>query len=484
MLKDLNNIPNSSGVYKFFDKKNNILYIGKALNLKSRISSYFKNNHIDRPHIQSMIKLIKRFEIIETENDIESLILESNLIKKYKPKFNIDLKDDKSFSWIYISSNEDFPRVSIVHSLNKKNYEKGKIFGPYPKASSAKRIWTYIRKVYPFRTCNSMKGPCLYSHIDLCPAPCINNISVDEYRKNINNIIRFLEGKDKSITKNLKSQMKEYADLNNFEEALVLRDKINDLEYLSNVVDIDNLYSEKDYLFSRVQKIQESIRLIEKVLNLKNINRIECYDISNIQGKFAYGSMSVSKKLNLDNSLYRIFKIKNVFSKPNDIEMLKEVLYRRLKHLNSPLKDSSLSERPDLVLLDGGSAHLSSLFNLIPRDIGVLAISKGKGKKDEFWILNQEKKKVEKILIPNNYLFTQLRDEAHRFGVKYYRKNIMKYQKKSELDYIEGVGFKRKKSLIKSFGDLEGIKKASLEELNIVLNNESVSKKVFNYFNK
>ncbi len=468
MDKLLEGIPTNTGVYKFYDKAGNILYVGKALNLKARVSSYFKDDHQDRPQIIKMIPLIYDIKTITTENEIESVVLESALIKKHKPKFNVEQKDDKSFAWIHISTYDEFPKLKIVRSIRKKYFEKGRLFGPYPKGRAVKRIFDYIRKLYPFCTCSKPKKPCLYYHLDLCPAPYHGKISKEEYRENISNIIKFLSGKRKKILKNLKFQMEEYAKEKNFENAAVLRDKIEDLEYLSQKITISPFETEQDYLRNRYEKIKKSLKTLSKQIDVENLRRIECFDISNIQGKFAYGSMSVAVNGRLLKEEYRIFKIRD-FDKPNDTGMIYEVISRRLKKGNYP----------DLILVDGGAGQLSAVESLVPKEIKLMGISKGKrGKEqsDKFWFLDEGKIRLIKVSYP--YLLVELRDEAHRFGIKYYRKSIGKHMKSSVLDTVDGIGAKRRRLLLTKFGSVENIKKASFEELNEVLKNKNLVKKI------
>lgn len=468
----IENLPTATGIYKFLDNTNKILYIGKALNLKSRVSSYFRDSHFDRPHIIKMIPQINKIETIATENEVESLILESALIKKYRPKFNVELKDDKSFSWIYISTKDKFPTVKIVRSIKKEDYKKGKLFGPYPKGKPIKRIFDYIRKLYPFCTCKNPKDLCLYYHLDLCPGPYHGKISQKDYKANIDNIIKFLNGKSKNLITDLKREMVLYANRKDFEKAAKLRDKIDDLQYLSQKISISPFESDEDYLNSRYQKIRNSLISLSKKLNLESLNRIECFDVSNIQGKFAYGAMSVAVNGKLIPEEYRIFKIRG-FKDSNDPGMIEEIVSRRLKH----------QKKVDLILIDGGVSQLSLLKKNIPQNIKIIGISKGKrlknaGKKqkDEFWLIENDT--IKRIKIPFPYLLIELRDEAHRFGIKYHRRSMSKYLKTSILDDIEGIGTKRRKNLFKTFKDISGIKKASFEELNKVVKNKKVVKRI------
>jgi len=464
--KQLEDLPINTGIYKFLDRKNKILYIGRALNLKTRISSYFRSNHYDRPQIIRMIPLVKKIETIETENEIESMILESALIKKYKPKFNIELKDDKSFAWLHISTYDEYPKVKIVRSVKKKEFEKGKLFGPYPKGKAVRRVFDYIRKLYPFCTCKNPKKPCLYYHLDLCPAPYHGKISKKDYQENINNVIKLLSGRKRKLITKLKREMEDYAKGQKFEKAANLRDKINDLEYLSQKISISPFESEKEYLNSRYEKIRNSLITLSKQLQVKNLKRIECFDVSNIKGKFAYGAMSVAINGKLQPDEYRIFKIKN-FVNSNDPGMLCEVISRRLKQ----------NKKPQLILLDGGISQLSAVKDLVPKDIKLMGISKTKkNMKDNFWVL--ESNKIKRLGVKYPFLLVELRNEAHRFGIKYHRKSIRKHMKSSVLDEIEGIGSKRRKILLNYFGSIEGIKKASLEDLEVVLKNKKVAKKI------
>ncbi|MCA9375029.1 GIY-YIG nuclease family protein, partial [Candidatus Dojkabacteria bacterium] len=190
-------IPRRTGVYKFYDQNGELLYIGKALNLNSRVTSYFRQDHTDRPHIIPMIPKIYNIEYIETENEVEALVLESALVHKQQPKYNVMLKDDKSYAWIYISTHEKVPRIEIVRSIDPKSFKNGRLFGPYPSGRAVLQVFRYIRKLYPFCTCKNPKEPCLYYHMGLCPGPHFDYISHEEYMKNIGEIIKFLQGKKK-----------------------------------------------------------------------------------------------------------------------------------------------------------------------------------------------------------------------------------------------------------------------------------------------
>lgn len=482
----LENLPTRTGVYKFLDKNGVIMYVGKALNLRSRVSSYFRDTHADRPHIIPMIPLIEDIDYVITDNEVESLILESALVKKYNPKFNVELKDDKSFAWIYITTRDEFPTVKIVRSIKKEEYFKGRLFGPYPDGRPVKRIFDYLRKMYPFCTCNEPRDLCLYYHLGLCPGPYHGKISKEDYRENIDNIIKFLQGKKRNIIIELKRKMEEYSKDQDYEKAANFRDKIADLEYLAQKIEISPFESETEYLKSKQEKNIEFLKNLSAMLRINRIRRMECYDISNIQGKFSYGSMTVAIDGRVSTDDYRIFKI-NELTEPNDPAMLAHVLKRRFRHLGRE-DDKSLSQKPDLILIDGGKSQLGVVKDNIPDGIAILGISKGKrlkraGKKqkDEFWYLTNGE--AVQIKLKDPFILINLRDEAHRFGIKHHRKNRALYSQKSLLDKIDGVGDKRRRDLIKTFHTIENIKNASVEDLNKVVKSMSVAeniKKVLN----
>jgi excinuclease ABC subunit C len=482
LQKQLSLLPKAPGIYKFFNKEKEVLYIGKALSLKSRVNSYFSNKHNDRPRIISMIPLIHTLETIQTDNEIEALVLESSLIKKYQPKYNLDLKDDKSYAWIYIDTKSKFPTVKIVRTIKKKEFNKGKLFGPYPNATATKRIFRYIRKMYPFCTNKKPKENelCFYYHLKLCPGPHQGRISEENYRENINNIIKFLQGRKKSHMKDLEKQMKEYAKNQNFEQAAELRDKINDLTYLGSKIKFSYFKTEDDYVQSREERLKQDLKKFAKDLNIAFPHRIECYDISNIQGKLAYGSMVVAIDGVPDNSQYRIFKIKEK-DMADDPGMLSEVLRRRLKHIGKG-KDS-LNQRPDLILLDGAKSQMSVVMKDVPKEYLLMGISKGKRLKrkgqqkiDEFWI--RKWGAITQIKPQNTVVLSNIRDESHRFAIYHHRKLRKFVQKKSILDDIQGIGTKRRRELIKTFGSVKEIAKQSEEELYKVIKNEKVVKRL------
>ncbi|HOF79017.1 MAG TPA: excinuclease ABC subunit UvrC [Candidatus Dojkabacteria bacterium] len=472
MVKEILNKP---GVYKFLDKNKKVLYVGKAVNLKQRVSSYFNGNLNDRPWVAKMIPLVRDIETVVTENELEALVLESALIKKYKPKYNSDLKDDKSYSWIHISTNEEFPKLKVVRNKDIKNIKSGRLFGPYPSGSSVKRVFTYLRKIYPFCTCKKAKKECLYFHLGLCPGPYQGHISREDYRKNIDGIIKFLTGKKSSFVKKLEGEMKTYSQNKQYEKAAELRDKIADLKYLGSSLTGDFFEDEKSYELRKDSLYKKVFSELRKELKLTKLERIECYDISNIQGQEAYGSMVVNENGEIKNNEYRIFKIKES-NTPNDPMMLKEVLTRRFKN-------EKMSKHPDVVLIDGGKGQLSVVASAVPNGVLLLGISKGKRlkrkgfkPKDEFWMHREGE--TDRVYIRNEKLLINLRDEAHRFSITYHKKARIKKGLRSQLLKIEGIGESRAKKLLMKFKSMENIKNAKLEEIDSVIKNKKVSEEV------
>ena len=483
----LETLPTSTGVYKFLDKDGKILYIGKAINLKSRVSSYFRDSHFDRPHIRQMIPLIDDIQIQETNNEIEALVLESALVRDIQPPFNSDLKDDKSYAWIYVSTKDEFPTVKIVRSLKKGEYKGGRMFGPYPSGYTIQRVYRYLRRIYPFCTCkNKDCKSSLDFHIGLCPGPYAGAISKEDYRKNIDNIIKFLSGKQSDHIKRLEKEMKIYSDKQDYEKAAQLRDRIHDLKYIGENIDFTYYDDASSYTSRREKARKKSFESLELELGLNNLHRIECYDISNIQGKNAYGSMVVAVDGELKRSDYRIFKIKGLDT-PNDPAMLKEVFERRFKRVSEDI-DNSLSSKPDIVLIDGAITQMSTVKDTIPNDILIMGISKGKHikraggmKRDEFWIIKDGE--VLRADIQSPEIIIDLRNEAHRFAISHYRRKSIKESKKSLLDSIPGIGEKRKKLLKKRFNSIDDIKKASLEEISSIIKSRPVAERIKNSLN-
>jgi excinuclease ABC subunit C len=412
--ENIKEISNNPGVYVFKNKSGKILYIGKATNLKSRVSSYFSGGAENRP-VQYAIEQIEKIETIETDSVLEALILESNLIKKHQPKYNVDLKDDKSFSYAVVTK-ETYPRVEIKREsdlekvksskLKVKSYSskfKGRlysnIYGPYVSKKQLEIALKIIRKIFPYHSNKQQteKG-CLDFQIGLCSGPYAGAISKTDYLKNIRNIKMILEGKKKNLVKRLETEMRDLSKKNEFEKAGEIRNKIFALQHIRDIA-----------LINKEEKIPNTKYQIRNT-------RIEAYDISNISGQYAVGSMVVFKNNEPDKSQYRKFKIKTVQGS-DDVGMMREVLLRRFNN-DWP--------KPDLILLDGGQGHLnmaSSLLKSYKLDIPIVAVAKGPDRKKlELRITNHELREEIKKVINNKNLLKQIMDEAHRFAIGYHKK--------------------------------------------------------------
>ena len=396
--------PKTFGVYYFVDQNGIVLYVGKAKRLENRVKSYFLKSLNRGPVIEQMVLLAKEIKYTRTESEIEAVFLEAELIKKLRPKYNVSLKDDKSFNLIYISK-EKYPCVSLLRSKEKqvKKSLEGHFFGPYPASLALKKSIQILRKIFMFRDCSNTKyqtcqrrnRPCLYNDIKLCTAPCVNRISEKEYKNNIKYFKYFLRGKKKQIIKNLIKDMKLSSKNNDFEKAATNRDKISVLNHLHEV----------------------AVGLRDDTFNSPKVlfKRIECFDISNISGLYAVGAMSVITNGKIDTNEYRKFKIKTV-SLANDLAMIAEILKRRFKNNWS---------KPDLIIIDGGVNHLNiarKILNDIKLDIPIISIAKGvKRNKDEFYYSDTNLAKYIKNTPEMQKYLILARNEAHRFAVSYYR---------------------------------------------------------------
>lgn len=512
LSNQLDLLPNRTGIYKFFDQEGTLLYIGKALNLRSRVNSYFRDTHADRPHIISMIPRIFKIEYIEADSEVEALVLESALIKQNQPPYNVDQRDDKSYAYIYVSTQDRFPTVKVVRTVKNEQYKKGKLFGPYPSGRAVKQVFRYIRKMYPFCTCIKPKEPCLYFHMGQCPGPYFGYVTEKEYRNNIGEILKFLDGRKKRHLSQIEREMKMYAMNQQFEQAAILRDQISDLKHLGNRISASYGVSEEQYVERRSNLIKTELKQIAEQLGVKSLKRIECYDISNIQGTNAYGSMVVAIDGQPETSQYRAFKIREKDT-PDDYEMHRETMRRRIAHINNDPNDTSLNSKPDLILIDGGKGQLNAIKDIVPDNILVMGISKGRSRKkkglrmmDQFWVFregiyidksqkldptgnladtsegNQSLRPVldtESLIVEmrfkNSRILSNLRDESHRFALKHHRKARGFYKKRSILDSVKGIGPKKKKELIKTFGSTLEMKKASVDQLDQIIKNRKVS---------
>lgn len=397
-------ISTSPGVYQFISGRGAVLYIGKAKNLRNRVKSYYAKNHGRGPRIDLMISAAANLKVIETESEIEALLFEAELIKKIKPRFNVSLKDDKSFLIIDFSQ-DAYPRLDLVR-IKEKEYAGKSMrysYGPYPSGDLLKRSLKYLRKLFPFRDCSDNKyrtyqkrgRTCLYGDLNLCLGPCANPVNESEYQKQIVYLKQFLKGKKLRIIKSLEKEMTTASKKQEFERAASIRNKLYALEHLREIA-----IGIKDDTFNGAKLL---------------FQRIECYDISNILGQYAVGSMAVVERGEKNKSEYRKFKIKYVRG-ANDVAMIREILFRRFRN------DWAA---PDLIVIDGGQPQLNTAVETLKRvkmDIPIVSIAKGaKRDKNEFHFSNSDAAKYIKATPEAQRAIIISRDEAHRFAIEYYR---------------------------------------------------------------
>ena len=383
-------LPKSPGVYFFLQGKN-IFYIGKAANIQKRVKNHFQSKNLKS---NIFLKKVKKIGFIKTGSEIEALLLEAELIKKHQPKFNVIWRDDKNYFYIVITK-EKLPRVIITHQP-EKNINS---FGPFVDGKIVKKTLRLLRKAFPYYT--SKKHPkdlCPWCHLNLCPGP---NPDIKKYKRDLKNLVSVLKGKKKSVLKNLEKEMKKKSKENDFEEAAKIRDQIFAIKRILEHAKIFESLKTEDW------KITQNYL---KKLFKKNISRIEAYDVSNIQGQKATGSMVTFINGKPEKDLYRKFKIK-ISGKPNDTAMIKEILKRRLKHDEWKM--------PDLILIDGGKPQLSAAKSVIKDKILVTALAK---KNNELFIKKNNPILLKDLPKSMSDLILQLRDEAHRFAITYHKK--------------------------------------------------------------
>jgi excinuclease ABC subunit C len=492
-VKRVKNAPLTPGVYKYLDKNKKIIYIGKAKVLRNRVKSYFSGFKNLEAQKQQMILESKYIDFVETDSEIEALILEANLIKKHKTRYNILMRDDKSYVYVRFekirklnqkvptkhSVYQDFPRITTIR--NKKN-DGADYFGPFPESQLIKSFITKIRKVYPFRTSSSKdlvyekdgeiisssKKISLEVHLGLTGGAELGYETKKEYLKRFKKIKAFFEGKTKVILKNLESEMLKASKEMDFEKAARLRDQIFSIKYATQTIHIDremdDVALESIKLNQRKNAIASLIEYLdfpaEKLKVHKNF-KIECYDISNFQGKLAVGSMVVMVNGKNEPSLYRRFKIK-MENEPNDFAMHQEVLTRRFKNfflqnlkknqVNSVNNeydleivkkaknwkdDKSFRVKPDLIIIDGGKGQLAYTYKVLynfglHNDIPIIGLAKREEEifkfKDQFndeYVKLDNSSQFKRILLPRKseclYLVQRIRDEAHRFAITYHK---------------------------------------------------------------
>ncbi|HEY4521966.1 MAG TPA: GIY-YIG nuclease family protein [Candidatus Paceibacterota bacterium] len=410
-------IPQSPGVYFFKNSRGIILYVGKATNLKARLSSYFQKNQKSLK-IKSLLNEASSISWNILNSETEALIKESELIKKYQPKYNVLMRDDKQYFFVAITK-ETYPRIFLTHQPTK-NYKLSTIdyIGPFTDGAALKSVLKLLRRIFPYCTCkNTHKNLCLNARIGRCLGYCCTKTMdhgprTKNYSENISSIKKILSGKNKSLLKTLNVEMKKASLDQLYENAAILRNQIRALE---------KIFAHKE-MISRdiVSENIKAISALESILKIKNINRIEAYDIANIQGKYAYGSMAVFINGTPAKDLYRIFKIKTVQGS-NDMAMLKEVITRRFQH-----KEWKYS---DVILVDGGKQQLNAVSPPLQGGAGggikIIALTKNKKHiGDHIYISGHTQPlPLDTIPSPLKNLLINLDSEAHRFAIKHYRQS-------------------------------------------------------------
>jgi excinuclease ABC subunit C len=436
LLENVKKLPRVPGVYLFKDTSGDVIYVGKAKRLKDRVGSYFQANLDLHSKTYALVQRISSLEYVEVQSELEALVLEAALIKKHRPKYNIVQKDDKSY--LYIAINKErleiapgkkrvIPKILTVRETDIN--DKDILFGPYPNGTTAKWIVRTVRRIFPFRDCDAAKykkyskleKPCLYGHLGLCPAPCVNTSeeNIRDYIKNIRDIRKVLNGESRHVLRNMNSAMEEYSKNFDYENAARVRDSINRFKYISQKFRGPEEYMNNPYLIDDIAEMA-SKDLKDLLPFLNDVpGRIECYDISNISGKEAVGSMVVAINGRLEKSEYRKFKIK-LKETPDDFLMMKEVLVRRLKRIEN---DHDKWPKPDLIVVDGGRGQVTSALEameLTGQTVPVLGLAK----KEEH-IIFKEADFIEisySVDTPGMQLLIRLRDEAHRFAQSYHHK--------------------------------------------------------------
>lgn len=469
-------IPFTPGIYIMKDAGGNILYIGKAKSLRKRVRSYFLNKaHL--PKIDILMTKVDDIDYVETSTEVDALLLESHLIKKYKPRYNKELKDDKTFPLLKITS-EKFPRIHITRNKTDK---KAAYYGPYTDAGLLRQAVALINTLFPFRKCVKLpKTACLYYHIGQCLAPCIKPEVKDQYDGIMDEVRSFLGGGKKTLIDYLNDRMQDAAAELRFEDAQFFKGQIDALSKL------------KKKRFS-LKKPESGIGLAA-TLELKHYlemdtlpEKIVCFDVSNIQGDEAVASRPAFYRELPDKMSYRRYKIKSVEG-INDYAMIQEALGRMLVGI----KEGRETFIPDVIMIDGGKGHLSAAHEVLIQNgfesTCLISIAK---KFETIYRMRSagESVKAEDLEIPAGspalHLLQKIRDEAHRFAISYHRLLKEKGLEQSELDAIPGIGDKRKRILLQQYDSVDELKRTSLEQLAGIPGLDRASAvRIWDYFQK
>lgn len=402
-------------MYQFLDSKGEILYVGKAKDLRNRVSSYFLQEKSLTGKTALLVNQIRKIRVILVESELESLLLEAALIKKYTPKYNIRLVDGKSYPLIAITIKEPYPAVLTARRTDNK---KALYFGPYPSSGAMYMVLKLLRRIFPFQSVvNHPKKYCLYHHLGLCPCPPMFTTEEEKkaYKKTLRHIIGFLEGKSKSVVRDLEKERDVYAKNEQFEKAQTVQQQLNAIAkvtepFVKPFEYVTNPHLRSDTREKEMQSLRELLSKHGMTISLPQ--RIECFDNSNIQGTNPVASMVVATNGEIDKSQYRKFKIRSVRG-PNDFASMEEVFTRRLKHQTDwPL--------PQLFIVDGGKGQVSAAKKILTKyEISIPLI--GLAKREETIITSD----LEEIKIPKSspalQLIMRLRDEAHRFAITFHK---------------------------------------------------------------
>lgn len=451
------------GCYLYKNGRGQVLYVGKAKVLRNRVKSYFSNYNRVEEKIRIMLNLAKKIDYVVTDSEIEALIFENVLIKKYKPKYNSMYVDDKSYAYVKfdkVQATKPGEQVTIptITVTREKQADKAEYFGPYPDTRAVKRLIRRLRKIYPFCTSYRKvsipkqkdhlfvsKEPraCFHYQIELCNGICFGAATRGEYENNLNNIKKFFKGEKQNLQQEIERDMKKAAKAHNFEQAVKFRNMLFDIKYVGSNLhlqsDIDEVAIVKAKQEKAARAQAELVTRLEfptdKLQNRAGL-KIECYDISNIQGKFAVGSMVVFIDGKPRPELYRRFRIR-MANEPNDFAMLQEVLTRRFTHSKAK-PDPSFSVPPNLLIIDGGKGQLSSVYKILTSyqlESAIPIVGLAKREEEIFKVARQfsvadselaDQEEFSRILLPKRsdalYLVQRIRDEAHRFAITYHRK--------------------------------------------------------------
>ena len=406
-VKIQNNVlPDTPGVYLMKDAAGKVLYVGKAVDLKRRVSQHF-----ERPHgqnIEEMLPLVRQIDYVTRPTALEALILEANLIKHFWPPYNVLQKDNRSFLYLVITR-EDFPRPLLVRGTEmeegSKNYRA--VFGPYTSPNSLRAALDLVRRIFPWSTClPGQKRPCFYVHLKQCPGVCVNAIDKKAYGKIIRDLIKFFEGKKDALIKQYRRDMKKASDAQRYEEAGELKRRLGALTHIQDIAIMKREESDEKRVTSNESVLKATVNLF---------GRIEGYDISNISGTSAVASMVVFENGAPAKSQYRKFRIKTVFG-PNDVASIREVLHRRFKNA---------WRKPDVILVDGGLPQVhaaEAVLRELKLNLPVIGMAKGAERKRNDLVCSRENQQLCAACAPYQDVLVRVRDEAHRFAIAYHRK--------------------------------------------------------------